>query len=158
MTAVRRAELLALLGLLALGVGLAAGDVAPPAIPYLSGYDVALVTLDPPRVVQGHSHQRAYLIRLYGYFPPQPGGRQLLLYFGDQRAPAYEGAGSDVYLLVYDRAQLDAWAGREIRYRWSEDGELLSLDIKFEPRRFDLTTPVPLAQALARKPIKPAAN
>ncbi len=136
-----------------------------PQGPLLFGYDVTLVQLDAPREVkqpdgQTRTYTQAYLIRLFVYLP---GGYRETpeFYIGDRKFASFRKFPKGVYFLVFERLELDAMAGREIRYSLpSELGEVRSFSYapqaQFQPRRFDLTTPVPLAQAIERDRVLPS--
>jgi hypothetical protein len=151
-----------LLSLLAVVVttGLAAGNpIAWPVPLTFKGYDVALVTLDEPHPVaqpngQVLTYRQAYLVRLFGDFAAGHGPAPAI-YLGDERIPEFGSFASGLYFLIYEKTKLDGLAGREIRYTWYNDASIHNLGRRFEPDRYDLTTPVPLQQALTRPLVQP---
>ena len=152
-----------LLSLLAVVVttGLAAGNpvpLPPPTEATLTGYDVALVTLDEPQPVpqpngQVLTYHQAYLVRLFGDFS-RNAVVVMYLYFGAERITQYGSFLGGIYFLVYDKAKLMTFAGQSIKYGFSA-ALLRDSRRQFEPARFDLTTLVPLREALTRPLVPP---
>ena len=142
---------------LAIGLGVAGGQTAAAE---MSGYDVALVDLDEPYVAtlaggERVTYRRAYLIRLHGTFPAGH-ARNMELYFGEERIEEYGSFPGGLYFMVYEKARLEALAGRDIRYRF-DPGPVQSLGRSFQPNRFAPFTAMPLQEALARPAQNPSA-
>jgi len=110
----------------------ASASVAGEAKVEVTGIDIALVDLETPLRVGATTHRQAYLVRIQGTFPAA-GAALLRLYFGDAPIEAYGDYPGGLYFSVVDKAQLDAWHGKTLRWR-VDDGELhdtgRSLDVK----------------------------
>ncbi len=133
---------------------IAAAQTAPSLA--VTGSDAALVQLDEPAAVMQAdgstvTYKQAYLVRVFGSFPRYL-AVMIYVYFGDQQIVEYGSFPGGIYFLVYDRAKLMALAGQDIKVGFQREG-LAKSGHKFEPTRFDLTTPVPLRQALERGPV-----
>ncbi len=142
---------IALLPAASLGTAFA-GDALPEK-PVLSGFDVARVELTVPVTKADASgktitHARAYLVRLHGAFPVT-GAQLLKLYFGEERIEEYGGFPGGIYFLVFDKSQLDALSGKEIRFRIGDE-KIQPSGATFDAGRFDLKTVLPDKDAFAR--------
>ena len=142
-----------------LSTGIARGDAAAPDTYYFNNYDVALVQLDPPHVVAQPNgatvtFKQAYLVRLFGFFPDLD-ATNTAVFIGSAPMPAVKRFTGGIYFLLYEKKQLDELAGNPIRISFRGPSSPDSANQIFEPNRFDLTTLLPLEQALKRPSPRP---
>lgn len=98
-----------------------------PNMPIASAADVRVdsyvlekQTLKTPRVAadargEKRSFSEVYVVKLKGNIPTY-GAMPVLLFIGDEPIREYGATPDGVYFKVYDRSQLQRWAGKPIRY------------------------------------------
>ncbi|NNK88950.1 MAG: hypothetical protein HKO90_11765 [Flavobacteriaceae bacterium] len=98
----------------------------------LKGYDLKLVKLDYPVMINESSYETAWIIKLNLSDMPTYYSERIDFFLGDYQIPEYGGWEGGIYFKVYDEELLRRLNNAEFHCRLPGSSEAVSLDSRFE--------------------------